>query len=717
VDFSELQLTPTSIQDPVIQMTSSSIYNSLWLQPTRAHENQTTYAEAELLHDTQASMWSHDAREGPQEMMWTRHATLPWQAAASANTSMPQNLESNHWQRAHLQVDGATRDWQLVQQPAAAGMLGLAAIPDSSTALAGVSGNWPSQNSWNAPDACSARRMPVANQGHQEVAWTRRAPSLWQETTALANTRMPQNFESNHWQQTRLHLDGAPRDWQQPSADAMLGLAAIADSSNALAGECGNWLGQISLNQAIASGVGMPAKGGILQEVSWTQRSESPLQEKVVLVDRSMQHSSDLNHWQHAHLNFDSAPDSMMSPEDGGRILLQSELHIPRRPAVAVPVTTPGLELDAIAEGICSDSRQDALQESPLSDEDHGHDGAVHDAVNLPPRRRRRQHRGGRRRRRGVARRAERQTSGENALTETHNAHEAHAAASPTEMSKDLWAVQCMEQLDSGNDEQQCTALAALRGRVLELSFQPQGCRVIQLALQVASLSEVDDLLNELQGQVRAAVESPHANHVVQKVVEVMPSAKTTFVPKELLGVAVYAASHRFGCRIFCRLIEHSGTAESRALIDEILDHVDEVCRSGYGHHVMCHLMEHGSSQQKKRIVTALLSGGPLQYARHRHASYVLEQVLTFADRDDQDLVATELLRSPENVPMMAMSQCGCHVVRALITNCGGLSQMAIAHLQNAAARLEGSRFGRRLLEEFKLRPCGEPVPHRCQAP
>mmetsp|Transcript_70539 Transcript_70539/g.130014 ORF Transcript_70539/g.130014 Transcript_70539/m.130014 type:complete len:695 (+) Transcript_70539:82-2166(+) len=682
-------------------MTSSSIYNSLWLQPTRAHENQTTYAEAELLHDTQASMWSHDAREGPQEMMWTRHATLPWQAAASANTSMPQNLESNHWQRAHLQVDGATRDWQLVQQPAAAGMLGLAAIPDSSTALAGVSGNWPSQNSWNAPDACSARRMPVANQGHQEVAWTRRAPSLWQETTALANTRMPQNFESNHWQQTRLHLDGAPRDWQQPSADAMLGLAAIADSSNALAGECGNWLGQISLNQAIASGVGMPAKGGILQEVSWTQRSESPLQEKVVLVDRSMQHSSDLNHWQHAHLNFDSAPDSMMSPEDGGRILLQSELHIPRRPAVAVPVTTPGLELDAIAEGICSDSRQDALQESPLSDEDHGHDGAVHDAVNLPPRRRRRQHRGGRRRRRGVARRAERQTSGENALTETHNAHEAHAAASPTEMSKDLWAVQCMEQLDSGNDEQQCTALAALRGRVLELSFQPQGCRVIQLALQVASLSEVDDLLNELQGQVRAAVESPHANHVVQKVVEVLPSAKTAFVPEELLGVAVLTASHRYGCRIVCRIVEHPGSDQRIALIAELLGQTQELCRSVYGHHVIGSILEHGTWEQRKTIAAAVLSAGVVKYAKNRHASYVVEKALELADQEDRELLMAELLRDPETLPMLAESQFGHHVVKALIRNAGGYSQTALSYLAYATQRLEVTKFGKRLLEEF----------------
>mmetsp|Transcript_70540 Transcript_70540/g.130017 ORF Transcript_70540/g.130017 Transcript_70540/m.130017 type:complete len:525 (+) Transcript_70540:66-1640(+) len=377
------------------------------------------------------------------------------------------------------------------------------------------------------------------------------------------------------------------------------------------------------------------------------------------------------------------------------------------------------------AEGACSFSEPHVQQDLSLLSEEEDEEGSEDDefagaAVSKVPRRRRRQHRAGRRRRRAAVRRAERQQRSPPVLALMElRGHEEASADLPPEFQQDLLelAACCSEQLESGVEEEQCAAIAALHGMVLALSFEPQGCRVVQRAFEVASRSDTEALCLELHGHVRVAVESPHANHVVQKVVEVMPSAKTTFVPKELLGVAVYAASHRFGCRIFCRLIEHSGTAESRALIDEILDHVDEVCRSGYGHHVMCHLMEHGSSQQKKRIVTALLSGGPLQYARHRHASYVLEQVLTFADRDDQDLVATELLRSPENVPMMAMSQCGCHVVRALITNCGGLSQMAIAHLQNAAARLEGSRFGRRLLEEFKLRPCGEPVPHRCQAP
>lgn len=603
---------------------------------------------------------------------------------------------------------------QHMQQPGAVSIPAPVAIADNSSGLAGMSGNWPDQTRWNGQDARSVRIMAV-RQGHEEMVWTRTGSALspWQDASVSANRSMWQNSTGNNWQQSHLHVDAVPHHWphvRHPPADFMLGAVEIADISTGVAGVSGNCPNQVSWNQEAASGACMPAEEEILEEITWTQRAVSP-QEKEVFSSRSMEHSSELNHWQQAQL-VPCAPHSRMIPEEKAWAFSSPDHHALCSLAL-VAVTTPMLDQGTLAEGASPGSTHDLWLELPLSEEgeeqDHRHDRLVPDVVNVPPRRRRHQHRGGRRRRRGVTRCMERQSSVENAIPEVDDFHlEAFAAASPVEMSKDFWAAQCIEQLDSSNDEEQHTALASLRGRVLELSFQPQGCRVIQFALQVASLGQGEELVKELHGQVRNAIESPHANHVVQKVVEVMPSARTIFVPKELLGIAVYTASHRFGCRIFCRLIEHSDTVESTALIDEILEHVDEVCRSGFGRHVMCHLMEHGSSQHKKRIVAALLSGGLLRYARHRNASYVLEQVLAFADKADQILVAGELLRDPENVPIMAASQCGCHVVRALITS-SGLSRVALAHLHNAAARLEGSRSGRCLLEEFQLVPCGEP--------
>lgn len=363
----------------------------------------------------------------------------------------------------------------------------------------------------------------------------------------------------------------------------------------------------------------------------------------------------------------------------------------------------------AEAESARSYFETHALQDSsvPSEDEDSEDDELASAAVSkAAPRRRRRQHRAGRRRRRAAVRRAERQQKSPPVLVLVELREDADGFADvPSELQRcqvELAAC-CLQQLESGVEEEQCVAIDALRSMVLALSFESQGCRVVQRAFEVASRSEVEELCLELHGHVRDAVESPHANHVVQKAVEVLPSAKTAFVPRELLGVAVLTACHRYGCRIICRIIEHPGSDERMALISELLDQTQELCRSLYGHHVIGHILEHGNLQHRKEIATAVLSGGVVRYAKNKHASYVLEKALELAHPDDQELLTTELLHDPETLPMLAESQFGHHVVKALIKHAGKYSRTALSYLAYATQRLEVTKYGRRLLEEFNL--------------
>mmetsp|Transcript_44683 Transcript_44683/g.83901 ORF Transcript_44683/g.83901 Transcript_44683/m.83901 type:complete len:521 (-) Transcript_44683:96-1658(-) len=361
------------------------------------------------------------------------------------------------------------------------------------------------------------------------------------------------------------------------------------------------------------------------------------------------------------------------------------------------------------AEGACSFSEPHVQQDLSLLSEEEDEEGSEDDefagaAVSKVPRRRRRQHRAGRRRRRAAVRRAERQQRSPPVLALMElRGHEEASADLPPEFQQDLLelAACCSEQLESGVEEEQCAAIAALHGMVLALSFEPQGCRVVQRAFEVASRSDTEALCLELHGHVRVAVESPHANHVVQKVVEVLPSAKTAFVPEELLGVAVLTASHRYGCRIVCRIVEHPGSDQRIALIAELLGQTQELCRSVYGHHVIGSILEHGTWEQRKTIAAAVLSAGVVKYAKNRHASYVVEKALELADQEDRELLMAELLRDPETLPMLAESQFGHHVVKALIRNAGGYSQTALSYLAYATQRLEVTKFGKRLLEEF----------------
>merc|ERR1719150_1658570 len=72
-----------------------------------------------------------------------------------------------------------------------------------------------------------------------------------------------------------------------------------------------------------------------------------------------------------------------------------------------------------------------------------------------------------------------------------------------------------MESLN-GDDEAKKHALDSLRGSVVLHAFDPQGCRALQLAFQVAETKVATQLLSELKGYVEAATRSPHANYVIQ---------------------------------------------------------------------------------------------------------------------------------------------------------------------------------------------------------
>lgn len=305
-------------------------------------------------------------------------------------------------------------------------------------------------------------------------------------------------------------------------------------------------------------------------------------------------------------------------------------------------------------------------------------------------------------------RRKRRNRAGRRRPSECRSQHQkAHAAFSHPEAQQQRpgFTANCLEQLQSDAEERHVAAIAQLHGMVISMAFHSRGCRVIQLAFEVADRIDLEALVLELHGHVRDAVTSPHANHVVQKAVTMLPSAKTAFVPEELLGMAAWTAKHKFGCRIMCRIVEHPGSEQRNTLIAEMLDEAGELCQSFYGRHVIASIFEHGTVQQRKRVVSALCSGGLLCYAMNQHGSHVLEEALASADIDDQDLLMAELLRDPDIFLSMADNQYGRHVVKALIRHRGKFSEIAFAYVRNAAKHLEGTKFGRRLLEDVDLLP------------
>jgi len=224
-------------------------------------------------------------------------------------------------------------------------------------------------------------------------------------------------------------------------------------------------------------------------------------------------------------------------------------------------------------------------------------------------------------------------------------------------------------------EQEVADGVAAMRGSVRRLAFHPQGCRMVQEALDVASSSMRASMAEELQGAVRAAARSLYANFVLQRMIQVLPVRSVAFISRELAGNAVQTACHFTGCRVLRSLFERAVAADkdtARLSTEILLSDIPKLCRHRFGCHVAVAILEHGQSLHRGRIAHAL-RGGAERHARHRHAGLVLEALLTQCTHAECEALCKELLQSPARLASLAFHPIGGRVALAM-ANIAGLS-------------------------------------------
>jgi hypothetical protein len=263
-----------------------------------------------------------------------------------------------------------------------------------------------------------------------------------------------------------------------------------------------------------------------------------------------------------------------------------------------------------------------------------------------------------------------------------------------------------MKQLEAGGAARDA-ALEALEGSVQDLSFDPS-CRVVQKALECADVEVAASLAFELQGRVREAVKCPHANHVVQKVMDILPAKYTRFIVDELVGTCAEMARHRYGCRVLSRVVKtqfrENDSENCEKLADELLAEAAELSRHTFAHYVIEAILEHGTSDQLHEVSVSLRMD-LLSNAKNRSATYVVEKALKCCDAHDQEAMISELFGNVEALLALVGNQFGCHVAKALVRMPGIHYDRALAFLPEATPLLQKTKYGRRVLEEFRQRP------------
>merc|ERR1719188_131880 len=120
-------------------------------------------------------------------------------------------------------------------------------------------------------------------------------------------------------------------------------------------------------------------------------------------------------------------------------------------------------------------------------------------------------------------------------------------------------------------------------------------------------------------------------------------------------------------------------------------------------HHVAECALEHGLPHQKRLLVNGLRKD-LMRNSRNRNAAYVVEKALLYGSPEDRHTLAADLLSYPGGeLSVLARSQFGSMVVRALLRSPEEITRQVQEHIRSTATHIKGTKHGRRLLNDHDL--------------
>ena len=211
---------------------------------------------------------------------------------------------------------------------------------------------------------------------------------------------------------------------------------------------------------------------------------------------------------------------------------------------------------------------------------------------------------------------------------------------------------------EHGNQQQKKVLASQMKGRILELSMQMYGCRVVQKVFPVTSMMRPNirsdllqafehiltdqqaSLVKELEHQVLKCVKDQNGNHVVQKAIERIPAEHIQFIINAFTGQVHGLATHPYGCRVVQRMLEHCQEPSRSQLLEELHSCAPSLIVDQYGNYVIQHVIEHGRPEDRVKIIS-LITAQLLMFSKHKYASNVVEQSIEFGTDQQRSKIVT----------------------------------------------------------------------------
>ena len=202
------------------------------------------------------------------------------------------------------------------------------------------------------------------------------------------------------------------------------------------------------------------------------------------------------------------------------------------------------------------------------------------------------------------------------------------------QLMQDVFGNYVIQKLfEYGSQHQRALLAGTMKGRILQLSLDMYGCRVVQkvracdsclfnshsfcplfLSVIISRTSGTDhtlvpsssrfiyfasqltffqavecllpdqqaSLVRELDGHVLRCVRDANGNHVVQKMLERVIGERLTFV-RAFSGSVLDLSTHPYGCRVLQRCFEYASAEQCRPLLDELRGYYTTLAKDQFG--------------------------------------------------------------------------------------------------------------------------------------
>jgi len=251
---------------------------------------------------------------------------------------------------------------------------------------------------------------------------------------------------------------------------------------------------------------------------------------------------------------------------------------------------------------------------------------------------------------------------------------------------------------------------SSIAGQVWKLSQDPQGCRLVQQALEKASSEEERcALATELRDHVVEALRCPHANHVLQKCINTMQPDSLQFIIDALMqqkDLAVHVAKHRYGCRVIQHLLKACPPSQTSELARSFMDQASVLCCHSFGNYVMQHVMKFCAKEHQYSLIRCI-ERDIASIARSEFGGVVIQTVLAYAAQEDKVWIARSIAQRPEVMLTLSKARLGyASALLVLETLPARDQQRLLVELAEHSKELRASRYGSRVIQRLMGEPC-----------